>query len=130
MTFDPQKYYEMINGKYANFAQVINAGFNTLNNTKPIEGVDERVATLHSLILNQQEFDKTLFTEEEYQKEKVISDEEFKRISGLISGELKPYLPSEEDLSLLLVEKEDLKNCIISEQDYVDSLKALSQENV
>ena len=123
MTFDTSKYFEIINTKYANFGLALNQGFNTLNNTKPIESVNERVATLHSLILNKQEFDKNYFTEEEYKQEEIIAEEETKRLNDLISGTLKPYIPSEEDLELLLISKDDLYKCFLSEQEYLDAIK-------
>jgi hypothetical protein len=127
MTFDAEKYFQLINEKYTNFGHALNNGFNTLNNTKPIPDVSDRVATLHSMILNQQPFDKELFTEEEYEQEKVISAEESKRLGDLVSGTLKPYSPSESDLAHLLVSREELDNCFMSEEVYLESLKAFSE---
>lgn len=126
MTFDVSKYYELINYKYVEFAHALNEGFNTQNNTKPMPNVTDKVAALHSMILNQQPFDKSAFTEEEYAQEKLISDEETARIEGLLSGKYTPYIPTEEDLSCLIVSREELAECFLSAESYLDSLKAFT----
>lgn len=123
MTFDAVKYSRIINEKYSKFEQAMNRGFNALNGTKPLDDISERVAALHSLILNKQEFDKNYFTEEEYQQEKLVAEEDTKRLNDLLSGVLKPYTPSEEDLNLLVVNIDDIKNCLIAEQEYLDAIK-------
>ena len=123
MTFDSAKYFTLINEKYTKFGQALNEGFNTLNNTKPIPDVSERVAALHAMILNGEPFDKEFFTEEEYEQEKVISTEETKRLNDLMAGKLKAYSPSEEDLVNLVISREELDNCFITEEDYLERLK-------
>lgn len=123
MTFDSAKYFALINEKYTKFGQALNEGFNILNNTKPIPDVSERVAALHAMILNGEPFDKEFFTEEEYEQEKVISTEETKRLNDLMAGKLKAYSPTESDLSNLVITREELDNCFITEEDYLERLK-------
>jgi hypothetical protein len=123
MTFDSAKYFTLINEKYIKFGQALNEGFNVLNNTEPIPDVSERVAALHAMILNNEPFDKEFFTEEEYEQEKVISTEETKRLNDLMAGKLKAYSPTESDLSNLVITREELDGCFITEEDYLERLK-------
>jgi len=123
MTFDSAKYFTLINEKYTKFGQALNEGFNVLNNTEPIPDVSERVAALHAMILNNEPFDKEFFTEEEYEQEKVISTEETKRLNDLMAGKLKAYSPTESDLSNLVITREELDGCFITEEDYLERLK-------
>lgn len=127
MTFDITKYAKIVDEKYSKFEQAMNKGFNTLNGTKPLEDMSERVATLHSLILNKQEFDKNFFTEEEYKQEKLITEESTKRLNDLLSGVLKPYIPTEEDLNILVVNIDDVNNCLIDVQEYLEAVKSFNE---
>jgi hypothetical protein len=116
MILNPEKLIQLFDSKYVSYSNNVLSKFNSLNSA-PMLDVSLRVIHLHQLLSSGAEFDKEYFTPEEYESRELVKADEESRIEKVASGEYTPYYAEDEDLKLLTISLEEIKQCGFTEEE-------------
>ena len=126
MIFNPEIYQQILSDKLNNFAKVSNDGFNQLNKLEDVNFSSEEVKMLHYLKTRNIPFSPEDFTEENYNEQKRIEDEEIDRLRKLLDGTYLPYEPTQEDLQLLVVTIDDINQALMTKEQHLNLLNEIN----
>lgn len=129
MIFNPAMFDELLNEKINNFLEVINNGFNELNDTKEIIFSCNEVRYLHHFLSKNEPIPEVLqmkLTEDHYKEQKAIQEEEIGRLRKLLDGTYKAFEPTLEQLLTLQVNMDDINTCLISNEEHINLLNEVN----